>query len=512
MVVTAYILPGHDGSQIFAVRCHDVKALQFQDSKRIMRHLVDVDGTAPPVEYSELGNLARPNDDHDWCDQKLLTALRDADSNGGDLFSGGDNKQFNVVRVLRGPFGGLRGVGVGTNKEKRERACSAAIALGAIHFARPDIDVSDLWAWAQNFHIDRSLLGLSAAELWLSSSEVPSCFERRPPSAYQSPRTATPSNMRSTSSPASSSTRPPQSCAPDEHRQDIHGSQTNDELRQGDGVLAFHKGLWIDAQILQVSGFGDMLVALDMSDETVWLPRTYIARRKNRWNRRSASRGAMQRALEDGPEPRRLSAEGPLWSTAPQAEASSTPLWSTPPAVGVLFSGEAGAHVQHPAVPSVPGAYPVQADWKKAEAAQAKPARIATVEIDSLMYSQENCGQWFQDGRPLWQLVEELGAGKHDPLTARFLQLEVVEKRGHLYSNDNRRLWCLKQHKMRTRADVYVRVRITKLPPAAERFVDRFDSSRGNTDIRVRGSSRGHRRRLELEASLREAQRGVPQL
>ncbi|CAE7947479.1 dis3l2 [Symbiodinium sp. KB8] len=101
---------------------------------------------------------------------------------------------------------------------------------------------------------------------------------------------------------------------------------------------------------------------------------------------------------------------------------------------------------------------------------------ILNIPVDEVLYTQESCGTLFSDGqRSLQQLVEELVEGRHDPLTSEFLWLEAVSKRGKLFSNDNRRLWCLKEYQRRCGREVWIRIRVEKLPPAARRFVERYD-------------------------------------
>ena len=117
---------------------------------------------------------------------------------------------------------------------------------------------------------------------------------------------------------------------------------------------------------------------------------------------------------------------------------------------------------------------------------------IKNVLVDEISFTQENCGRKFQDGRLLEQLVAELHAGKHDPLRSDFLCLETLWKRDRnrthrLYSNDNRRLWCLKEFQRQSGRQVYIKIRLVKLPREAQRLVDRFDPVYDNQYIRIRG-------------------------
>ena len=50
------------------------------------------------------------------------------------------------------------------------------------------------------------------------------------------------------------------------------------------------------------------------------------------------------------------------------------------------------------------------------------------------------------DNRPLDDLIWDLWSGNVDPCSHRNMCLEVVQYRGSYYSNNNRRLYCLKQY------------------------------------------------------------------
>lgn len=94
---------------------------------------------------------------------------------------------------------------------------------------------------------------------------------------------------------------------------------------------------------------------------------------------------------------------------------------------------------------------------------------ILQVPVDQVLFSQKSCGKCFKDKRSLQQLVEELAEGRHDPLTSEFLWLEAVRKKKRYFSDDNRRLWCLKEHQRRCGREVWIKIRVVKLPRAAQR-------------------------------------------
>ena len=113
--------------------------------------------------------------------------------------------------------------------------------------------------------------------------------------------------------------------------------------------------------------------------------------------------------------------------------------------------------------------------------------------VGEIEYTQASIKAEFRDGRPLEQLISDLHRGKVDP--GRDLELEVVEYGGKYYSNDNRRLYCLKEYQENVHWNVKVAAKVYVFPKAFERFVDRYTERRqlvgdDNRDIRVRGQWR----------------------
>ena len=135
---------------------------------------------------------------------------------------------------------------------------------------------------------------------------------------------------------------------------------------------------------------------------------------------------------------------------------------------------------------------------------QSGPEARKTVAVDDLLYSQQECSDHFTDTRHTFEeLLQGLNSWSIDPLTSRFLELEVVEVPGlygelRMHSNDNRRLYCLKQHQEHVRPwIVKVNVRCTRLPavPAIQRCFARRDLTDGGRSIRVRRRSSSPPRR-----------------
>ena len=116
--------------------------------------------------------------------------------------------------------------------------------------------------------------------------------------------------------------------------------------------------------------------------------------------------------------------------------------------------------------------------------------------VEDLEYTQPSCGKCFKNGAPLEHLIDDLNSGRVDPLKHPNLQLEVVEvKRGgkaRYYSNDNRRLYCLKQHQKFVKPNkVMVSVKMHVCAPAFDRLLQRLpereQSGYRRDYIRVRG-------------------------
>ena len=114
--------------------------------------------------------------------------------------------------------------------------------------------------------------------------------------------------------------------------------------------------------------------------------------------------------------------------------------------------------------------------------------------MDKLEYTQENIGRKFRCGSTLEDLIRDLESGKVDPLQHPNMRLEVVRKfvdgREIVYSNDNIRLYCLKQYQLRNLDRcVWVVVKLYDWVPAYDRLLERLPQRTGlrSNDIRLRG-------------------------
>ena len=114
------------------------------------------------------------------------------------------------------------------------------------------------------------------------------------------------------------------------------------------------------------------------------------------------------------------------------------------------------------------------------------------VDARSLKFSQISCGEYFQDGRSVEQLVRDLMDGTVD-LDAPFLRLNVFEdttrrsKRPILKCSNNRRLFALKQFAKRIKKPVMVRVDVFDMYTIAQvrQFMANSDDTDGD-NVRMR--------------------------
>ena len=85
------------------------------------------------------------------------------------------------------------------------------------------------------------------------------------------------------------------------------------------------------------------------------------------------------------------------------------------------------------------------------------PGESTRVELGDLMFSQDSISFWFQNGRPLPSLINDLKSGR---LLPDALDIRVVQWEGSLHCLSNRRLYCLKKALPRS---FQVRVRVVPM-------------------------------------------------
>ncbi|CAK8993465.1 unnamed protein product [Durusdinium trenchii] len=148
---------------------------------------------------------------------------------------------------------------------------------------------------------------------------------------------------------------------------------------------------------------------------------------------------------------------------------------------------------------------------QRATMAKDEPPEEALVPVRVLRFTQEGCSATFRggpyQGQDLEVVIQDLIKGKCDPTRDDWLTLEVVKWDGTLYSNDNRRLHCLKEaqthhDKMGTGKEVQAKVKIYHWTEQHSKYVEHLDTKCDGKRIQVRRGVpdwvRSKRRRTEL--------------
>ena len=117
--------------------------------------------------------------------------------------------------------------------------------------------------------------------------------------------------------------------------------------------------------------------------------------------------------------------------------------------------------------------------------------KIEVVPVDLIHHSQNSCGDYFIDGRPVEDTVKLLNEGRIGPLNPPFTLLEVarLSKDGIFISKDHRRLLCFKEHQAHTGKQISTRVRIIADvydKRAFEKLCNRYNPRDEGRSIKVR--------------------------
>ena len=120
--LSIFKLPDGLGSHLFSVACDDAKTALFQYATKAAQEALESIGGMLPIKVTSgsLGSKATS------FSPVLIEAIRRADD-GSNV----DRHAFDLVEVTKGSMMGLQAVGIGSNKERRERACRVALAIAA---------------------------------------------------------------------------------------------------------------------------------------------------------------------------------------------------------------------------------------------------------------------------------------------------------------------------------------------------------------------------------------------
>ncbi|CAJ1430174.1 unnamed protein product [Effrenium voratum] len=153
----------------------------------------------------------------------------------------------------------------------------------------------------------------------------------------------------------------------------------------------------------------------------------------------------------------------------------------TPPAISPAIAGSAGEDQY----------YSGNGSWVNALPPSFAVEKI--VDVGEIRFSQRSIKRRFQDGKTFEELWSGLRNGSVNPMTSPFLILTVVEKadsrgRRALYSKENRRLYCLKEHQKRVGGELPVRVRILAWHDVVDacKFQRNYDTETDGVEIAVR--------------------------
>ncbi|CAE8731258.1 unnamed protein product [Polarella glacialis] len=117
-----------------------------------------------------------------------------------------------------------------------------------------------------------------------------------------------------------------------------------------------------------------------------------------------------------------------------------------------------------------------------------------TLYADEAFFSQDRCSARLRNGKLLTEVVQDLDCRRLDPLHTSWLQLEIIKIRSPVtnqwkfYSNDNRRLWCLKQHQLNSGRRVAFKAVVHTAPQWMRRFMDHFSTTSDGRHISMRES------------------------
>ena len=122
--ISVFVIPDGFGVKLFSVACDDPQQEAFKNAHQSVLTALGRTGELPMhIQEASLGRRAR------LFHPDLIAAIRAAD--GGRNI---ERRCFDVASVTSGNLVGLRAIGIGSTKQKRLRACKAALALAAVYY------------------------------------------------------------------------------------------------------------------------------------------------------------------------------------------------------------------------------------------------------------------------------------------------------------------------------------------------------------------------------------------
>jgi len=119
------------------------------------------------------------------------------------------------------------------------------------------------------------------------------------------------------------------------------------------------------------------------------------------------------------------------------------------------------------------------------------------MDVDNIRWTHQTPSDHFSDGTPIQETVDDLFAGRLDPLCAEFLALDVVEIDAYVFCIRNRRLTALKFFQQRLRDNGYshkVSAVVHKLSlnnvSVFKKFIESFSTTTWGESVDLRRSSK----------------------
>jgi hypothetical protein len=121
--ISVFVIPDGFGDKLFSVACDDPQQEAFRNAHQSALTALSRTVLGMHIQEGSLGRRAsRFHPD-------LIASIRTAD--GGRNI---DRWCFDIASVTSGNLTGLRAIGIGSTRQKRRRACKAAIALAAVYY------------------------------------------------------------------------------------------------------------------------------------------------------------------------------------------------------------------------------------------------------------------------------------------------------------------------------------------------------------------------------------------
>lgn len=111
---------------------------------------------------------------------------------------------------------------------------------------------------------------------------------------------------------------------------------------------------------------------------------------------------------------------------------------------------------------------------------------LRQVSVNNIHFTHDSIKPCFRDGRRLEDLISQLLSREVCPLQSDFLRLDVMNVDGKLFSENNRRLYCLKEYQKQASYDVQVSVLETRAVGRTLKFLRAYTTRCGGHNVMLR--------------------------